>query len=32
MSFFFVINRVMTIISVVLGRAFHYVDGIIPFG
>ncbi|KAG2594813.1 hypothetical protein PVAP13_5KG022300 [Panicum virgatum] len=23
---------VMTIISVVLGRAFHYVDGIIPFG
>jgi len=22
----------MTIISVVLGRAFHYVDGIIPFG
>ncbi|XP_066305502.1 GDT1-like protein 1, chloroplastic isoform X2 [Miscanthus floridulus] len=23
---------VMTVISVVLGRAFHYVDGIIPFG
>ncbi|XP_066313534.1 GDT1-like protein 1, chloroplastic [Miscanthus floridulus] len=22
----------MTVISVVLGRAFHYVDGIIPFG
>lgn len=29
--FFFFLFRIMTIISVVLGRTFHYVDEILPF-